>query len=55
MLESNFEVDGYNSNILMIMLDTQEEDSYPLDLTSMRTAQLNDESLMLIVGNYYKQ
>ena len=35
----------------MTISDTQEGSSYLLDLTSMRIAQLNDESLMSKVGN----
>ena len=35
------------------MSDTEEDLSYPLDLTPMRTSQLNDEGLMSIVINSY--
>ena len=51
MLESNLEENGFNNDVLMTMSDT-EYLSYPSDLTSMRIAQLNDESLMLIVWSY---
>ena len=50
--ESNFKEDGFNSNILMTMSDTQEDSSYTLDFTSMWTAQLNGEGLISIVGRY---
>ena len=51
MSESDFEGDGFNSNVLMSMSDTQQDSSYALDLQSMRTAQLNDTSLMTMVKN----
>ena len=50
--ESNFKEDGFDSDGIMMMLGTQENLSYSLDLTSMRTTQLNNESLMSIVGRY---
>lgn len=42
MAESNFKENNFDSDGLMKMSDTQEDLSYILDLTSMRTAQLND-------------
>ena len=48
MLESNFKEDGFDSNVLMSLLDTSEDLLYVLDLHAMRTAQLADNSLMLM-------
>ena len=44
MSESNFEEDGFDSDGLRTMSDTQEDSSHPLNFTSMRTAQLNNEA-----------
>ena len=49
MSESNVEEDGFDSDALMTLLDTQQDLLYALDIQSMRTTQLNDDSLMLMV------
>ena len=53
MSESIFEEDGFdlNSNILMALSDSVKS-SYALDLQSMRTAQLKNETLMKMVENH---
>ena len=49
--ESNFEEDGFDDDAVMTMEEV-DESSYPLDLKSMRTAQLDDENLVRIVRNH---
>ena len=49
MSESNFEEDGFDSDVLMTLLDTKQDSSYALDLQSIRIAQLNDDNLMSMV------
>ena len=49
--ESEFEEDGFDDDAVMTMKEV-DESSYPLDLKSMRTAQLDDENLVRIVRNH---
>ena len=49
--ESEFEEDGFDDDAVMTMKEV-DESSYPLDLKSMRTAQLDDEDLVRIVQNH---
>ena len=49
--ESEFEEDGFDDDAVMTMAEVDEL-SYPLDLKSMREAQLNDEELIRVVKNY---
>ena len=49
MSESNLEEDGFDSDVSMTLLNTQQNMSYTLDLQSIRTAQLHDFSLMPLV------
>ena len=49
--ESEFEDDGFDDDAVMTMEEV-DESSYPLDLKSMRTAQLEDEDLIRIVKNH---
>ena len=49
MSESNLKEDDFDSDVLMTLSDTQENTTYALDLQLMRTAQLNDVSLMSMV------
>ena len=49
MLESNFKEDGFNSDVLMTLSDIEEDCLYALDLQLMRTAQMNNNSLMSMV------
>ena len=49
MSESNFVEDGFYSNVLIEILDTQQDSSHKLDLQSMRKSQLNDDSLITMV------
>ena len=46
--ESNFEEDGFDDDAVMTMKEV-DESSYPLDLKSMRRAQLDNEDLIQIV------
>ena len=46
MSELNFKEDGFDSDVLTTLSDTQENKAYVLDLRLMRTAQLNDVSLI---------
>ena len=48
MLESNFEDDGINGDMLMPMIRTKEL-SFLLELVAMRIAQLEDDALLSIV------
>ena len=54
MSKSNFEDDGLNGDLLMPMTRT-EETSFPLDMISMRNAQLNDDNLQSMVNKEIKQ
>ena len=45
LLESEFEDDGLDDDAVMTMKE-MDESSYPLDLKSMRLAQLEDEDLI---------
>ena len=51
LLESEFEDDGLDDDAVMTMKEV-DKSSYPLDLKSMRTAQLEDENLIRIVRNH---
>ena len=51
LLGSEFEDDGFNSDILMSMKEI-ENPSYVLDLKSMWEAKLNNEVLIKIVKNH---
>ena len=51
LLESEFEEDGFNDDVVMTMVEV-EDPSYSLDLKSMQEAQLNDEVLIKIVKNH---
>lgn len=48
LLESDFKEDGFDTDVLMTMSDT-EVTLYVLDLKSIRKVQLNNESLMVMV------
>ena len=49
--ESESEEDGFDDDTGMAMAEV-EDPSYPLDLNSMREAQLNDEELICVVKNH---
>jgi hypothetical protein len=54
MSESNFAEDGFDCDNNILMTASDIESSYPLDLQSMQTAQLNDESLVKMVDTHIK-
>ena len=49
--EAEFKEDGFDDDAVMAMAKV-DESSYPLDLKSMREAQLEDEDLIRIVKNH---
>ena len=44
LLESNFEEDGFDDAVMT--MKEVDKSSYPLDLKSMRTAELDNEDLI---------
>ena len=52
MSESNFNEDGFDCDNNILMTASENNSSYPLDLQSMQTAQLNDESLVNMVDSH---
>ena len=51
LLESEFEEDSFNDDVMMSMTET-DDPSYALNLKSMREAQLSDKGLIKIVNNH---
>ena len=52
LLEAEFEEDDFDDDVVTTM--TEAEDlSYPLDLKSMREAQLNNKNLIRIAKNHF--
>ena len=49
--EAEFEKDSFDDDAVMTMLEV-DNPSYPLDLKSMKEAQLNDEELIQIGKNH---
>ena len=48
--ESEFEEDGFDDDAVMTIAEV-DDSSYPLDLKSMREAQLNNKELIRVVKN----
>ena len=49
--ESEFEEDGFDDDAVMTMVEV-DKSSHPLDLKSMREAQLDDEELIRVVKKH---
>ena len=49
--EAEFEEDGFDDDAVMAMSEV-DDPSYPLDLKSMKEAQLIDENLIQVVKNH---